>query len=913
MTGMPLPQATVRQLGSSVVIPSPVSLVKELVDNAIDANANNVETWISANAIDKIQVRDNGHGICSEDYDALGRRSHTSKLRTFEELQCKGGQTLGFRGDALASVNAVSKLTITTRTSQDQVATLLILNPKGGGVTDKKHVSGSVGTTIDVSDLFANIPVRRQQIQKESKKAYTQIRDLLQVYALTRPHIRLSLKVMKNDKLSWSYAPGKGVGKTFSGTTPAISATKPGRPDTPESIMRLEAFLPRADADPVKVSGKGYFISVDSRPMATTRGTMKKLVDTYKQHLRSCVVLAGSSRSISKPFIRLNVECILGSYDPNVTTAKDEVIFANEPKLLALFEDMCKEIYQPTEPEPMAEVVTENIQTPNQQARHQSPDLLPDDDEEDYDLLQNLASVEEVSLERAPTGLVSPESGQQMPGSPDREHLHGHRSSLSNSGQPQISRQAEEDPQEPVLTQTLLRTGWEVNMARDETASPDGQTQPILLGPPSTGIHEFIQSQLEEQTQREEPNPWSLAKIAAGQRSTHHEDMPGLLLTGEHSDSNLGGTASRQQVHISWIAELMQEADGQQQSQRHWVPAAAREEIYDPDNIEPPILQHPAAPPTSYQIPRHQEPRGISRDEEAFHSSITGHDIEDLEVMPQRGPGVRQRIGAKTPVLGTPPPSSSPLRKPFRVPARIEQGRDLHVTRRFEPHRADGLRQSKLAVDTRRERQQPRLEDTSTNCFPSVEARPDDIYDGFEKTRKSKHHYQQASPEPNERQMLERLNALRHRTEEEYGEIAEDERGRSLSRRATTTLPDMSPRRYLKKRLASRSRSRTKVHKRMRSEMLPFEKLFSGAHTQTRPLTLDLQDLRKQVTDASNYDLYITRGIQEAAFHIGRNEMENISNKLQEIVGAWVYEKHGVEVELEIDIGALCEEGDIRV
>ncbi|KAF4777362.1 DNA mismatch repair protein mutL [Colletotrichum scovillei] len=207
-----LPQATVRQLGSSVVIPSSVSLVKELVDNAIDANANHIEIRISANAIDKIQVRDNGHGISSEDYDALGRRSHTSKLRTFEELQCKGGQTLGFRGDALASVNAVSKLTITTRTNRDPVAVLLVLNPKGGGITDKKQVAGSVGTTVDVSDLFANIPVRRQQVLKESKKTYAQIKDLLQVYALTRPHLRLCLKVIKNDKLSWSYAPGKDGG-----------------------------------------------------------------------------------------------------------------------------------------------------------------------------------------------------------------------------------------------------------------------------------------------------------------------------------------------------------------------------------------------------------------------------------------------------------------------------------------------------------------------------------------------------------------------------------------------------------------------------------------------------------------------------------------------------------------------------
>ncbi|KAI3531847.1 DNA mismatch repair protein mutL [Colletotrichum abscissum] len=974
-----LPQATVRQLGSSVVIPSPVSLVKELVDNAIDANANHIEIRTSANAIDKIQVRDNGHGISSEDYDALGRRSHTSKLRTFEELQCKGGQTLGFRGDALASVNAVSKLTITTRTTRDPVAVLLVLNPKGGGFTDKKHVAGSVGTTVDVSDLFANIPVRRQQILKESKKTYAQIKDLLQVYALTRPHIRLCLKVIKNDKLSWSYAPSKDGGvreavlQVFGGTTPAILATKPGRPDTPASVMRLEAFLPRADADPLKVSGKGYFISVDSRPMATTGGTMKKLVDIYKKHLRGCVVLDNSSKSIPKPFIRLNVECRLGSYDPNVTTAKDEVIFANEPKLLSLFEDMCKEIYRATEPDITAEVVTESHQGAYERARHQSPDLLPDDDEENYDLLQELVSVDGKSQERVLTGLGSPESGQQLPEPPDREHSHGRKavpgavedlscpasvdhssidieystvidsSPSSDPGQARIGRGDEGDTQEAVLTQTLLRTGWEVNMAREETASPEGQTQLVLLGPPSTDVHEFIQSQMEQQTQREEPNPWSLARKAAANHSARREDISGLQYTGEHRD---GDTTPRQQGHAPNLADTMQEADEvvsqeiedrefsrQQKSQPHWVPAAAREGIYEPDTLKPPILQHPTAPPTSHQIPRHREQRRIPRDEEAFHSSFTGHEIEDLEIIPQRGPGVRQRIGAKTPypftdldessVLGTPPPSSSPLRKPFRVPARIEQGSNRHgrqaplrpaqAARRFEPRRADGLRQSKLAVNTRRDIQHPELKDTSGYCFPSIESRRDNYNDDVEETRKSKHRYEQASPDPNERQMLERLNALRHRTEDVYVEIAGEERGRSLSRRATTTLPDMSPRRYLKKRLASRSRSRTKIHKRMRSEMLPFEKLFSEPHTQTHSLALDLQDLRQEVTNASDFDLYISRGIQEVAFHMGRNEMENISNKLQEIVCAWVYEKHGVEVELEVDIGALCDGEDIGV
>ncbi|GJC86914.1 DNA mismatch repair protein MutL [Colletotrichum liriopes] len=206
-----LPQSTCRLLKSTTVVVSPLSLVKELVDNAIDANATSIEVSISANTVDKVQVRDNGHGISPEDYDAVGRRSHTSKLRTFEDLQHKGGKTLGFRGDALASINTCSKLTITTRTSEDKVATLLVLKTDVGGIADKSLVSSRVGTTVDVSDLFAGVPVRRHLTIKESKKSYGQIKDLLQTYALTRPHIRLSLKILKDNQLSWSYAPSKGA------------------------------------------------------------------------------------------------------------------------------------------------------------------------------------------------------------------------------------------------------------------------------------------------------------------------------------------------------------------------------------------------------------------------------------------------------------------------------------------------------------------------------------------------------------------------------------------------------------------------------------------------------------------------------------------------------------------------------
>src|SRR5882757_6662139 len=98
-----LPEGTVHLLGSAQVLTTPTSLIKELIDNSLDAKATSVDIFLSPNTLDKLEVRDNGHGIPQEDLDALGRRGHTSKLRSFDELKSIGGVSLGFRGEALAS------------------------------------------------------------------------------------------------------------------------------------------------------------------------------------------------------------------------------------------------------------------------------------------------------------------------------------------------------------------------------------------------------------------------------------------------------------------------------------------------------------------------------------------------------------------------------------------------------------------------------------------------------------------------------------------------------------------------------------------------------------------------------------------------------------------------------------------
>jgi DNA mismatch repair ATPase MutL len=121
-----LPPSTARQIGSGQVLVDPSSLVKELIDNALDARAKSVFVDITANSIDSIQVRDDGHGIPSEDRALVCRRYCTSKIRDLRDLEEVGGQWLGFRGEAMSSMTEMSgTLSITTRVEGEPVAVKL--------------------------------------------------------------------------------------------------------------------------------------------------------------------------------------------------------------------------------------------------------------------------------------------------------------------------------------------------------------------------------------------------------------------------------------------------------------------------------------------------------------------------------------------------------------------------------------------------------------------------------------------------------------------------------------------------------------------------------------------------------------------------------------------------------------------
>lgn len=115
-----LPQKTIRAIGSTSVISDPYSVVKELIDNALDASATSLQIEISQNTVDIIQLKDNGHGISPEDQQFVCKRAFTSKIRTLDDLKNVGGSSLGFRGEALASAAEMSGvLAVTTRVESE--------------------------------------------------------------------------------------------------------------------------------------------------------------------------------------------------------------------------------------------------------------------------------------------------------------------------------------------------------------------------------------------------------------------------------------------------------------------------------------------------------------------------------------------------------------------------------------------------------------------------------------------------------------------------------------------------------------------------------------------------------------------------------------------------------------------------
>ncbi len=179
-----LPQEVIGQIAAGEVVERPAAAVKELVENALDAGAAAVTVDIREGGTARIRVTDNGSGIDARDIRMAFERHATSKLRTAEELI--GVSTLGFRGEALASIAAVSHVTLTTRTADAETG--LSVRNDGGQITEIREAACPQGTSVQVSDLFYNAPVRKKFLKKNSFETAA-VTELMTRFILSRPDI----------------------------------------------------------------------------------------------------------------------------------------------------------------------------------------------------------------------------------------------------------------------------------------------------------------------------------------------------------------------------------------------------------------------------------------------------------------------------------------------------------------------------------------------------------------------------------------------------------------------------------------------------------------------------------------------------------------------------------------------------
>ncbi len=185
-----LPGILVNQIAAGEVIERPASVVKELIENSIDAGAKRIDIDIESGGTRSIIIRDNGSGIHPDDIEIAVLRHATSKLRTSEELETI--TTLGFRGEALSSIASVSGFTLTSRIAEEPYARRLRMDP-ALGVTELAPAAHPPGTTIEVMNLFYNVPARRKFLRSE-RTEFLHILEMVKNLVMSRLDIQINLR-----------------------------------------------------------------------------------------------------------------------------------------------------------------------------------------------------------------------------------------------------------------------------------------------------------------------------------------------------------------------------------------------------------------------------------------------------------------------------------------------------------------------------------------------------------------------------------------------------------------------------------------------------------------------------------------------------------------------------------------------
>ena len=312
-----LDESLIGKIAAGEVVERPASVVKELVENSIDAGATKIRVEIKAGGKQLIAVTDDGSGMTREDIALCVRRHATSKMASAADLFCI--QTLGFRGEALASIGAVAQLAGESRTQQDEAGTRLVVE---GGIEREMHSMGRAhGTTIVVKNLFFNTPARRKFLRSINAEA----RHVAQtVIHLAAGYPALGFELAHQDRPVLNYAPASR--RARAAELLGIPATELLELAHEEEGLKIEGVLAGPECcGPSK--GKQYLI-VQGRPIASR---------LMARAVQRC--FAGLLPEGHHPVFMLWIDMDPKKIDVNVHPTKREIRLANEGQVVAAIEN----------------------------------------------------------------------------------------------------------------------------------------------------------------------------------------------------------------------------------------------------------------------------------------------------------------------------------------------------------------------------------------------------------------------------------------------------------------------------------------------------------------------------------------------------------------------------------------------
>jgi DNA mismatch repair protein MutL len=316
-----MPEPLANKIAAGEVVQRPASVVKELVENSVDAGADEISVIIKAAGAELIQIIDNGSGMGRGDAEACFRRHATSKIRSIEDLEriC----TLGFRGEALASIGAVAQVELKTRRVQDAAGTRVRVD--GGHVTAVEPCATTPGTVISVRNLFFNVPARRNFLKTPATE-FKHIVETCHFLALSHPEIGFTLI---ND--------GNEVFRLASGERGSGTAAL---------RQRVAALFGHASEALIDVSETTSYVSIRGligRPATARRVRGEQFLfvnDRYvkSRYLEHAVISAfeGALSDEAYPFFALYLDIDPSHVDVNVHPTKAEVKFDDERGVYAM-------------------------------------------------------------------------------------------------------------------------------------------------------------------------------------------------------------------------------------------------------------------------------------------------------------------------------------------------------------------------------------------------------------------------------------------------------------------------------------------------------------------------------------------------------------------------------------------------